>query len=215
MASMTPPHSQTKRAAFTLLEILLSVAILSMVAIALYQFVGSTMTSASVSYNSGTLQSELAGFNRVFQSQAVNLPARVPSGAQLLTGKSKRGAGTASDTIMWISPPGNGVFARRGDGFFFATLELLPGKDGGRLVLSRAVIQSDPNLPPKSVADVPLISNVSSFEIAYYDARINSWVDDWKDPAALPDLVRFRMRFTTGAPDFETIVRLPAKTTRS
>jgi prepilin-type N-terminal cleavage/methylation domain-containing protein len=212
---MPPPRHYRQRDAFTLLEILLSVAILSMVAIALYQFVGSTLTSASVAYNSGTLQSDLAGFNRLFQAQAVNLPARVPSGAQLLTGKSKRGAGTASDTIMWISPPGNGVFARRGAGYFFATLELVPGRDGARLVLSRALIQPDPNLPPKPVADVPLISNLASFEVAYYDARINSWVDDWNDPAALPDLIRFRMRFTTGAPDYETIVRLPAKASRT
>ena len=212
---MTPPRAHRQQDAFTLLEILLSVAILSMVAIALYQFVGSTLTSASVAYNSGTLQSDLAGFNRVFQAQAVNLPARVPSGAQLLTGKSKRGAGTASDTIMWISPPGNGVFARRGEGYFFATLELVPSRDGTRLVLSRALIQPDPNLPPKPVADVPLLSNLASFEVAYYDARINSWVDDWNDPAALPDLIRFRMRFTTGAPDYETIVRLPAKATRT
>ncbi len=212
---MPPPRPHHQRDAFTLLEILLSVAILSMVAIALYQFVGSTLTSASVAYNSGTLQSDLAGFNRLFQAQAVNLPARVPSGAQLLTGKSKRGAGTASDTIMWISPPGNGVFARRGEGYFFATLELVPSSDGARLVLSRALIQSDPNLPPKPVADVPLLSNLASFEVAYYDARINSWVDDWNDPAALPDLIRFRMRFTTGAPDYETIVRLPAKASRT
>ncbi len=212
---MTPPRAKRPRDAFTLLEIILSVAILSMVALALYQFVGSTLISASVAYNAGTLQSELAGFNRVFQAQAANLPARVPSGAQLLTGKSKRGAGAAADSIMWISPPGNGVFARRGEGYFFATLELVPNRDGSRLVLSRAVIQPDPNLPPKPLPDVPLISNVASFEVAYYDARINSWVDDWNDPVALPNLVRFRMRFTTGAPDYETVIRLPTKTART
>ena len=212
---MTPPRAKRPRDAFTLLEIILSVAILSMVALALYQFVGSTLISASVAYNAGTLQSELAGFNRVFQAQAANLPARVPSGAQLLTGKSKRGAGAAADSIMWISPPGNGVFARRGEGYFFATLELVPNRDGSRLVLSRAVIQPDPNLPPKPLPDVPLISNVASFEVAYYDARINSWVDDWNDPVALPNLVRFRIRFTTGAPDYETVIRLPTKTART
>ena len=212
---MTPPRAKRPRDAFTLLEIILSVAILSMVALALYQFVGSTLISASVAYNAGTLQSELAGFNRVFQAQAANLPARVPSGAQLLTGKSKRGAGAAADSIMWISPPGNGVFARRGEGYFFATLELVPNRDGSRLVLSRAVIQPDPNLPPQPLPDVPLISNVASFEVAYYDARINSWVDDWNDPVALPNLVRFRMRFTTGAPDYETVIRLPTKTART
>ena len=204
-----------RRRAFTLLEIMLSVAILSMVALALYQFVSSMLVSAKVAYNSGTLQSDLAGFNRVFQAQAINLPSRLPNGAQLLTGKSVRKAGVSSDSIMWISPPGNGVFARRGDGFFFVTLELAATKDGSRLVLSRALMQSDPNTPPKPLPDVPLIDNVSSLEIAYYDARVNSWVDDWKDPAALPDLVRVRMKFSTGAPDFETVIRLPPKGRRT
>lgn len=212
---MRPPRSPRSPAAFTLLEILLSVAILSMVALALYQFVGSTLISASVAYKSGSLQSELAGFNRVFQAQAVNLPSRVPTGAQLLTGKSRRSATGSSDSLMWISPPGNGVFARRGEGYFFATMELVPGRDGAGLVLSRALMQADPNLPPRALPDVPLISNLASFEIAYYDARINSWVDDWNDPAALPDLIRFRMRFTSGAPDYETVVRLPSKATRT
>ncbi|OAI42212.1 hypothetical protein AYO41_04590 [Verrucomicrobia bacterium SCGC AG-212-E04] len=213
---MNPPLRPSRRqAAFTLLEIILSVAILSMVALALYQFVGATLLSARVAYNAGTLQSELAGFNRVFQAQAVSLPARVPSGAQLLTGKSKRGAGSASDSIMWIAPPGNAVFTRRAGGYLFATLELVPGTNGGALVLSRALIQADPNLPPKGLPDVPLIANVASFEIAYYDARINSWVDNWNDPIALPDLVRFRMRFSTGAPDYETVIRLPPKGNRT
>lgn len=213
---MIPPrHLHRSRHGFTLLEIILSVAILSTVAIALYQFVGATILSARIAYTSGSLQSELAGFNRVFQAQAVSLPARLPSGVQILTGKSKRGGGGATDSIRWISPPGNGVFARHAGGYLFATLELAPGQDGSRLVLSRAQIQADPNLPPKPLPDVPLISNLASFEIAYYDARINSWVDDWNDPVALPDLVRFRLRFTTGAADYETVIRLPPKVTRS
>lgn len=209
------PPSRERRRAFTLLEIMLSVAILSLVALALYQFVSSTLASASVAYNAGSLQSDLAGFNRVFQAQAANLPARLPSGVQLITGKSVRKGVGAADSVMWISPPGNGVFARRADGFIFATLELGQAKDGSRLVLSRSLMQSDPNTPPKPLPDVPLIANVSSLEIAYYDARINSWVDNWNDAAALPDLIRFRMKFSTGAPDYETVIRLPPKGRRS
>ncbi len=116
---------------------------------------------------------------------------------------------------MWITPPGNGVFARRAEGLLFATLELVRAKNGAQLVLSRALMQADPNVPPKPLPDVPLLAGLSSFEISYYDARINSWVSDWNDPAALPDLIRFRLQFANGAPEYETVVRLPPKTTRT
>jgi prepilin-type N-terminal cleavage/methylation domain-containing protein len=213
---MATTHSIRRQPrAFTLLEIILSVAILSMVALALYQFVSSTLLAARVAEMSGSLQTELSGFNRVFQSQAINLPTRLPAGAQLLTGKSNRRNGVASDSVQWISPPGNGVFARRADGMLFATLELVPDKGGAHLVLSRALMQADPNVPPKPLPDVPLLSNLASMEISYYDARINSWVSDWNDAATLPDLVRFRFQFANGAPDYETVIRLPPKMSRT
>jgi prepilin-type N-terminal cleavage/methylation domain-containing protein len=201
--------------AFTLLEIMLSVAILSMMTLALYRFVESTMVAARLADNSGALQSDLAGFNRVMQAQMIRLPTRIPPGTQLLTGKSSRRNGVTSDSVLWITPPGNGVFARRAEGLLFATLELVPSKQGGRLVLSRAQMQADPNVPPKPLPDVPLLANVSGLEISYYDARINSWVNDWADAAALPDLIRIRLQFSTGAPDYETVLRLPPKTTRT
>ena len=165
--------------------------------------------------NTGALQEDLSGFNRVMQAQAIRLPTRVPPGLQLLTGKSNRRNGVASDSVVWITPPGNGVFARRADGLLYATLELVPSKQGGRLMLARAQIQADPNVPPKPLPDVPLLANVAGLEISYYDARINSWVNDWADAATLPDLIRIRLQFATGAPDYETVIRLPPKSSRT
>jgi len=211
----TPTISRRQPGAFTLLEIMLAVAIISMVALALYQFVSATILAASLADTAGSLQTELSGFSRVVQSQAINLPTKLPAGAQLLTGKSSRRNGRAFDTLTWVTPPGNGVFARRADGLLFATLELVPAKEGAHLVLSRALMQADPNVPPKPLPDVPLLSNLAGMEISYYDARINSWVSDWNDATTLPDLIRFRFQFATGAPEYETVIRLPPKTSRT
>jgi prepilin-type N-terminal cleavage/methylation domain-containing protein len=211
----SPAIIRRRPGAFTLLEIMLAVAIISMVALALYQFVSATILAARLADTAGSLQTELSGFNRVVQAQAINLPTKLPAGAQLLTGKSNRRNGLAFDSLTWVTPPGNGVFARRADGLLFATLELVPAKDGARLVLSRALMQADPNVPPKPLPDVPLLSNLAAMEIAYYDARINSWVNDWNDPTTLPDLIRFRFQFVTGAPEYETVIRLPPKTSRT
>ncbi len=60
-----------RRDGFTLLEIMLSVAILSMMALALYQFVSSTILVARVADSAGSRQAELAGFNRVVQAQVI------------------------------------------------------------------------------------------------------------------------------------------------
>ena len=117
--------SSARARAFTLLEIMLSVTILSIVALALYRFVTASVLVAKVADASGSLQQELAGFNRVAQAQILRLPARPPAGLALLLGKSTRRGGGASDSITWITPPGNGVFARRADGLLFDTLELV------------------------------------------------------------------------------------------
>ena len=163
---MTHPFSICRPRAFTLLEIMLSVAILSMMTLALYQFVDSTILAARLADNSGALQSDLSGFNRVMQSQMIRLPDARPPGTQLLTGKSNRTKRSRADSVLWITPPGNGVFARRAEGLLFAALELVPSKQGGRLVLSRAQMQADPNVPPKPLPDVPLLANVAGLEIS-------------------------------------------------
>ena len=46
-------------------------------------------------------------------------------------------------------------------------------------------------------------------EIAYFDSRLNGWVDKWTDQAALPNLVRLRLLDAESATPYEMILRVP------
>jgi hypothetical protein len=37
---------------------------------------------------------------------------------------------------------------------------------------------------------IPLIENVRSFQVRYFDARLNVWVERWTDTQVLPQLVK-------------------------
>ena len=54
---------------------------------------------------------------------------------------------------------------------------------------------------------VPLLPNVQSMQIRYYDPRLNSWVDRWTDTVTLPRLVRLLITRPGGEP-WDTIIAL-------
>ena len=43
---------------------------------------------------------------------------------------------------------------------------------------------------PDNKAWVPLLTNLTSLQIRYFDPRLNAWVDRWTDRGTLPHLVR-------------------------
>ena len=69
--------------------------------------------------------------------------------------------------------------------------------------------------PGRSAAQLPsdwikLMDNVSGLEVAYFDARLNGWVDRWTDPRALPNLVRVRLGTKVGHEEpYEIVERVP------
>ncbi len=197
---------------FTLLEVMLAVAIIAVITLGLYRFVAGSIGAAKAADSFAAREAELAGFDRFVQSQFIRLPSRLPPGAVLLEGKPARG-GAARDTVTFLAQPGNGLLARRADGIFVATLEVVQPKGVKRptLVLSRQRVDQQVLGRPSAPIMVELLPGVSALEIAYYDARINSWVESWADAAALPDLVRLRLSFDDGNDQFETVARLPPR----
>ena len=54
----------------------------------------------------------------------------------------------------------------------------------------------------------PLIENVASLEIRYFDPRVNSWLDRWSDTARLPRLVKIVIGRNDAAVPWEVIIPL-------
>ena len=207
-----------RRRGFTLLEVMVAVAILGLVMVTVYQFVGTTLRAASYSEKSGQEDDALAGLRRLVTAQLAAMP---DNSNGTLVGVNVNKDGVRRDALQMVCSPGNAVLTPDAHGFYQVTLDLAEQPSGGgRYALSlerepwtdgTTDDQPDAGKPSKArPADVlRLMDGVQALEIGYYDTRLNGWVDRWTDPQALPNLVRLRVT-TSGRPEpYEMILRVP------
>jgi len=55
---------------------------------------------------------------------------------------------------------------------------------------------------------IPLLANVESLKIRYFDPRLNTWVDKWTDTVTLPRLVSLSIGRSGDSVPWEAIVAL-------
>ena len=53
---------------------------------------------------------------------------------------------------------------------------------------------------------IPLIENVGSLQIRYFDPRFNSWVEKWMDGVHLPRLVKIAVGRNDASAPWEIII---------
>jgi hypothetical protein len=68
--------------------------------------------------------------------------------------------------------------------------------------------QADPGLVHEHDNWQPLIKNVGSLQIRYFDPRLNIWVDRWTDTMLLPRLVKVVVGRTDASLPWEAIIPL-------
>ncbi|HEY1769492.1 MAG TPA: type II secretion system protein GspJ [Chthoniobacterales bacterium] len=188
-----------RRGAFTLLEITLAVAILGLMAVAIYRFVATNLTAVRLSAEVSALDARYAGFETLLTGELQALP----SGEGALTGEPYKFNGRSRDEMTWICPAGPGLFTRYATGEYEVTLRLRPIPRSNFMELGVARESTDEDAPAgqKNPAWVPLMEDVSAMEIRYFDPRLNGWVDRWTDQSTLPHLVRISInRANTAAP---------------
>jgi hypothetical protein len=103
------------------------------------------------------------------------------------------------DEIRWNCGAGPGLLTRYAPGEFTVVLRLQPAKDNGDqldLGLLRKP-QDDSDVAEGHETWVPLIKNVGSLEISYFDPNANTWLPRWPGGNRMPSLVKV----SVGRPD--------------
>ncbi len=194
-----------RRRGFTLLEIIIAVAILATMAMSIYRFVESNLSAISASSNAIAADARYDGLLEVLTAQWQSLPP----GKGALLGDSFKLSDRPRDEIRWVCGAGPGLMTRYASGEYNVSLRLQSEKDSSRYDLGLVrKPKSDTALSDVHESWIPLIENVTSLQIRYFDPRINTWVERWTDAGTLPRLVKL----TIGRPDssapWEAIVPL-------
>jgi hypothetical protein len=189
---------------FTLLEIMLAVGILGMMSLAIFRFVQSNMTALRVSSDTAAMDSQYDGLRDLLTTEWQSLS---PTRGKMI-GEPFKLNDRERDVITWNCSAGPGLLTRYAPGEFTVALRLQPENEkSDRLDLGFL-------RKPKDASDVgerhetwvPLIKNVSSLQIGYFNPRANTWVDRW--PGGLPSLIKITVGRNDAAVPWEAIIPL-------
>jgi prepilin-type N-terminal cleavage/methylation domain-containing protein len=190
-----------KTRGFTLLEIMLAVAILGMMAVAIFRFVQANMTALY----SAAADAQYDGLRDLLtaQWQSMKLSTAKMKGQPFKLNDRER------DELTWTTNAGVGLLTRYAPGGFNVTLRLQPaGGKGGRLDLGfLRKPRDDSGSSEENESWVPLITNVTSLDIKYFSAQANTWANAW--PGGVPpSLVKIAIGRADSAVPWETIIAL-------
>ena len=193
--------------AFTLLEIIMAVAILATMALAIYRFVQSNMIAIRLSSEATAADAHYDGLREVLMSEWQGLP----SGKGALLGDAFKANDRERDEVRWICGAGPGLMTRYAAGDFVVALRLQPAKhgDGYDLGFLRKP-KDDTSVTNANETWVSLIENVQTLQIQYFDGQLyaGSWVDNWPHLDHLPQLVKVLVGRADSPTPWESIIPL-------
>jgi prepilin-type N-terminal cleavage/methylation domain-containing protein len=195
-----------RRRGFTLLEIIMAVAILATMAVAIYRFVQSNMIAIRLSSETLAADARYDGLREVLAQQWQSLSA----GNGALLGDAFKLNDRERDEVRWICSAGPGLMTRYAAGDFVVALRLQSEKkDSDRLDLGfLRKPKDDSSLTNANESWIALIEDVRSLQVRYFDARLNVWVERWTDAGTLPRLVKVTVNRSDAAVPWEAIIPL-------
>src|SRR6266480_1249854 len=183
---------------FTLLEIMLAVAI--------FRFVQANMTALRLSSDTAARDSQYDGLRDLLTSEWQSLS---PMRARLI-GEPFKLNDRERDVITWICSAGPGLLTRYAPGEFIVALRLQPENEkSDRLDLGLLRKPKDASdIGERHETWVPLVKNVSSLQISYFNPGLNTWIDRWSNASQLPWLVKVTVGRADSPVPWEAIIPL-------
>ena len=188
---------------FTLLEIMLAVAILGMMAIAIFRFVQTNLIAVRFSAETAAADAQYDGLRDLLTTQWQSLS---PTRAKMV-GEPFKLNDRERDEIKWSCGAGPGLLTRYAPGEFTAVLRLQPNDDRLDLGILRKP-EGDSDVAEKNETWVPLIKNVGSLEISYFDPNANDWLPRWPGGNKLPSLVKVSVGRPDATEPWEAVIPL-------
>ncbi len=179
--------AERRRAAFTLIEITLAVAILGMMSLAIYRFVQTNIVALRVAADATSKDARYDALRDLLQTQFQTLAP----GAGALSGDPLKLSDRSRDEIRWICGAGPGLLTRYAGGDYRVTMGLKPHENdaGFDLGFTRTALGEN-SVTIENGDFIPLLTDIDSMQIRYFDPRVNTWLDKWGDMVTLPRLVR-------------------------
>jgi prepilin-type N-terminal cleavage/methylation domain-containing protein len=198
--------SITTRTGFTLLEITLAVAILGMMSLAIFRFVQTNLTALRVSSDANAAEAQYDGLRDLLMAEWQSLSPRSAG----MKGEPFKLNDRQRDEIKWNCSAGPGLLTRYAAGDFTVSLRLQPeNSKSNRLDLGfLRESQEESDIGDEGESWVPLIKNVNTLQILYFDPRLNTWIDRWSDGTRLPRLVKLTVGRADTTTPWEVIIPL-------
>ena len=197
--------AERKKRGFTLLEIIVAVAILATMAMSIYRFVQSNLVAIHASSEAIASDARYDGLRDVLMAQLQSLPP----GKGALIGDTFKLNDRSRDELTWICGAGPGLMTRYAGGEYVVSLRLQSEKNSDRYDLGLLRKPKDDNAESDvNQSWVPLIENVTSLQIRYFDVRLNVWVERWTDAGTLPRLVKITVGRGDSSTPWEAIIPL-------
>lgn len=199
-----PDHADPRRkTGFTLLEVMLAVAILGLIAISIYRFVITTVSAVRISSEKIRDTVLMEAFTHYLREQMQALPTGRPGA---LFGEAHRFDGVPSDELRWVCGPGPGLMTRNAVGEWYSTLTIQRTKKSKFYELGLRRQDTDARTTPSWL---PLMGDINAFEVRYFDPRALAWMEKWTDNVVRPALVRIKLWRTVSSDPYEVVLPLP------
>ena len=210
-----PPSHRTGRGGFTLLEVMLAVAIIGFTTIGIFRFVQSTVRNVAVSVEDTEEQLAIERLVALVQEQFYSLPAR---GQTNIQGESIKLNGADFDSIEWRSRGGPGLMTTAATGEYRVKLRIQPVEKNSKkyeigLWRRPALLETNGGLVAGGSDDdatwVPLLQRVTAMRLRYWDSRLGQLLDSWRDPTARPSFIIMSITREGDEVPYEAVLRIP------